>query len=120
MLANGGLLAHTGAHMIAQAAKHHSVPLVLSGLYKLTPLYPSDQDTFNELGSPGAVLPFEQADPSSATKAEAVVYNPAYDYVPPELVSLLITNQGAHLPAYIYRLLAEVYHQEDHFLSPSS
>ena len=71
----------------------------------------------NELGS---VLPFEQADPSSATKAEAVVYNPAYDYVPPELVSLLITNQGAHLPAYIYRLLAEVYHQEDHFLSPSS
>ena len=74
----------------------------------------------NELGSPGAVLPFEQADPSSATKAEAVVYNPAYDYVPPELVSLLITNQGAHLPAYIYRLLAEVYHQEDHFLSPSS
>ena len=68
----------------------------------------------------GAVLPFEQADPGSVAKAEALVYNPAYDYVPPELVSLLITNQGAHLPAYIYRLLAEVYHQEDHFLSPSS
>ena len=51
MLANGGLLAHTGAHMIAQAAKHHSVPLVvLSGLYKLTPLYPSDQDTSQRAG----------------------------------------------------------------------
>ena len=42
--------------------------------------------------------------------------NPAYDYVPPELVSLLITNIGANHPSYIYRLLAEYYHQEDHTL----
>jgi translation initiation factor eIF-2B subunit beta len=46
VLANGGLLAHSGAFLIAMAAKVHHVPLVvLSGLYKFTPLYPSeDQD----------------------------------------------------------------------------
>lgn len=42
--------------------------------------------------------------------------NPAYDYVPPELVSLLITNQGPSHPSYIYRLIAEYYHQEDSVL----
>jgi translation initiation factor eIF-2B subunit beta len=39
--------------------------------------------------------------------------NPAWDYVPPELVSLYITNSGGHNPSYIYRLLAEYYHPED-------
>ena len=42
--------------------------------------------------------------------------NPAYDYVPPELVSLLITNIGGNHPSYIYRLLAEYYHPGDHIL----
>ena len=42
--------------------------------------------------------------------------NPAFDYVPPELVSLLITNMGGNHPSYIYRLLTEYYHQEDYDL----
>ena len=45
------------------------------------------------------------------------VPNPAYDYVPPELVSLLITNSGPSHASYIYRLLAEYYWPEDHDLS---
>ena len=44
------------------------------------------------------------------------VPNPAFDYVPPELVSLLITNIGGNHPSYIYRLLAEYYHPGDHIL----
>tara|TARA_B110001452_G_scaffold137166_1_gene114029 strand:+ start:255 stop:431 length:177 start_codon:yes stop_codon:yes gene_type:complete len=44
------------------------------------------------------------------------VANPALDYVPPELVSLFITNIGGNHASYIYRLLAEYYHQEDHHI----
>jgi translation initiation factor eIF-2B subunit beta len=32
-----------------------------------------------------------------------------YDYVPPDLVSLFISNIGANAPSYIYRLLSEYY-----------
>ena len=41
-MANGGLIATAGSHLLALAAQHASVPLVAcAGLYKLTPLYPS-------------------------------------------------------------------------------
>ena len=47
--------------------------------------------------------------------------NPAYDYVPPELLDLYITNNtttttGGHQPSYIYRLLTEYYHPADYTL----
>jgi len=107
VMANGGLIAPSGSHMIALAAKFHSVPFVVcTGLYKLCPLYPHDQDTFNDLQSPSAVLKFEDA-------GNIAVVNPAYDYVTPELVSLYVTNFGGHNPSYIYRLLAEYYNLED-------
>ncbi len=48
------------------------------------------------------------------------VPNPAFDYVPPELVALLITNIGANHASYIYRLLAEYYHQDDHDLGKAA
>jgi len=38
---------------------------------------------------------------------------PCYDYVPPELVSLYITNHGGYSPKYIYRIFSEFYSQED-------
>jgi hypothetical protein len=93
VLANGGLLAHSGAFLIAMAAKAHHVPLVvLSGLYKFTPLYPSeDQDTFADMGPPEQVLAFDEAD---AGDCDVTVKNPLYDYVPPSHVSLFISNQG--------------------------
>lgn len=47
--------------MLAVAAKHHSVPLmVCTGLYKLSPLYPYDQDTFNDFISPGSVIRYNK------------------------------------------------------------
>ena len=39
-----------------------------------------------------------------------------FDYVPPELVSLLVTDIGGHIPSYVYRLLAEYYSREDYTL----
>mmetsp|Transcript_8838 Transcript_8838/g.32639 ORF Transcript_8838/g.32639 Transcript_8838/m.32639 type:complete len:383 (-) Transcript_8838:42-1190(-) len=113
ILANGGLIAPCGTHMVALAAKKHSVPfVVVTGLYKLSPLYPVDQNSFNNMYNPGDVLPF-----SEIHSKNIHVYNPAIDYVPPELVDLFITNNGVHSPTYIYRLLAEYYDPIDYDLS---
>jgi translation initiation factor eIF-2B subunit beta len=66
VLANGGMLSDCGTNMVATAAKHYSVPVIcvtvrahgwggasaltfVQGLYKLCPLYPFSQDTFNDL-----------------------------------------------------------------------
>lgn len=49
VLANGGVIAPVGMHMVALAAKRHSIPfVVLVGLHKLSPLFPQDTDlTYN-------------------------------------------------------------------------
>lgn len=61
-MANGGLIALTGTHMLAQAAKFHSVPFVVCvGTYKICPLYHStDQDNVTDLNSPSQILTFEE------------------------------------------------------------
>lgn len=116
VLANGGLIGQSGLHVLAQAAAYHSVPVVVcTGLYKLSPLFSYEQDAFNDLNSPAAILEFEEADISGKGNPIAV-QNPAYDYIPPELVSLFVTNFGGHNPSYIYRLLTEYYSPEDYNL----
>ena len=112
VMANGGLVATAGCHLLALAAQHASVPLVAcAGLYKLTPLFPSGPESFNMLLSPQPMVQYDEG-------LQGVhVPNPAYDYVPPELVALLITNSGPSHASYIYRLLAEYYNQDDHDLS---
>ena len=111
VMANGGLVTPSGGHMLALAAKEHAVPVVcVTGLYKLCPLYPHDlQAEFNELQSPAVVL----AGRPGGKMPNVDIINPAFDYVPPELVDLYVTNTGGHQPSYIYRLLAEYYHPDD-------
>jgi len=61
VMANGGLVAFTGASNIALAAAHHSVPvMVVTGLHKLCPLYAMDGDTFNEQSAPSQLLKFDE------------------------------------------------------------
>jgi translation initiation factor eIF-2B subunit beta len=116
VVANGGLVAACGSHLVALAASELSVPVVcVTGLYKLCPLFPHDQDTFNCLLAPSAVMQYEDSD---SMPGGVEVLNPAYDYIPPELVDLYITNIGGHQPSYIYRLLAEYYHRDDYILAP--
>ena len=84
-----GLVAAAGTKTIAQAAREHRTPVVVvSGVYKLSPLYPFDFDALIEYGDSGAVFGYEDGD--LVDKAD--VENPLYDYVPPELVDLYITN----------------------------
>lgn len=54
------MLAHSGVLNIALAASCHRVPfVVLTGLYKLCPLFAFDQDTFNEANPPSHILQFQ-------------------------------------------------------------
>uniref|UniRef100_A0A1Q3FC32 Translation initiation factor eIF2B subunit beta n=1 Tax=Culex tarsalis TaxID=7177 RepID=A0A1Q3FC32_CULTA len=111
VLANGGLRAVCGAYSLALAAKHFSVPvIVLAPTYKLTPVHLSsyDQDDFNILANTEGVLAYK-----SRAARFAKAYNPVFDYVPPELVTLFITNTGGNAPSYVYRLLSELYHPDD-------
>ncbi|KAF2704770.1 nagb/rpia/CoA transferase-like protein [Pleomassaria siparia CBS 279.74] len=110
VLANGGLVAAAGARMIAKAAKDHQTPVVVvSGVYKLSPVYPFDIEELIEYGDAGKTVPYEDGDFVEKVDVE----NPLYDYVPADLVDLYITNLGGHAPSYLYRIVADHYRTED-------
>ncbi|KUJ15688.1 translation initiation factor-like protein eIF-2B subunit beta [Mollisia scopiformis] len=110
VIANGGLVAAAGARIIARAAKAHRTPvIVLSGVYKLSPEHPFEFESLIEYGDPGSIVGYE--DGTLVEKME--VDNPLYDYVPPDLVDLYITNLGSHAPSYLYRIVADHYKPED-------
>jgi len=87
------------------------VSKLFPGMHKLSPLFPFDQDTFQELRAPQQIIDYQDA-----CIDDVDVLNPAYDYIEPELVTLFITNVGGHNPSYIYRLLQEYYHPQDYAL----
>lgn len=72
--------------------------------------------------SPGAMLDFDvlaesfTREDESSDPLNVEVHNPAYDYIPPHLISLFVTDTGGYTPAYVYRLLAEYYSREDYSL----
>lgn len=112
VMADGGLKALNGTHVLALAAKHHSVPvLVCASMFKLSPqhLCSYDQDTFNKIVAPHDVLSFNDSEMVSKVH----VQNPVFDYVPPDLITLFISNIGGSAPSYVYRLISELYHGDD-------
>ena len=115
VMANGGLKAVSGSYTLALAAKHYSVPLtVCTPMFKITPEYliTHDQVAFNKLNLPHQVMPFHE----SPLSTESEIVNPAFDYVPPELINSFVTNGGCNSPSYVYRLLSELYHRKDYLL----
>ncbi|KAL2004034.1 hypothetical protein VTN02DRAFT_832 [Thermoascus thermophilus] len=110
VLANGGLVAAAGTRVIARAAKVHQTPVVVvSGVYKLSPVYPFDYEALIEYGDASKVIGYEDGDLVDKIDVE----NPLYDYVPAELVDLYITNLGGHAPSYLYRIVSDHYRKED-------
>uniref|UniRef100_A0A915KGG3 Translation initiation factor eIF2B subunit beta n=1 Tax=Romanomermis culicivorax TaxID=13658 RepID=A0A915KGG3_ROMCU len=112
IFADGGLQAISGSHTLCLAARHFCVPVIVcTAFYKLTPLFTSEQDqeTFNVIESPQSLVPI--SDGSLAGKLE--VYNPVFDYVSPDLITLFVTNVSSNVPSYIYRLQSELYHPDD-------
>lgn len=114
ILANGGLKAIAGANTVALAAKHYSVPIyVCASLFKLTPSYFRQEDPyFNKFVSPE--LTAKPMDGDILSKVDIVA--PVFEYVPPELVTLFISNVTGYAPSYVYRLLSELYHPKDYEL----
>ncbi|MCJ1389224.1 GCD complex subunit gcd7 [Xylographa bjoerkii] len=89
VLANGGLVAAAGAKTIAKAARVHRTPVVVvTGVYKLSPIYPFDFDSLIEYGDAGKIFGYSDGDLVGKVDVE----NPLFDYVPAELVDLYITN----------------------------
>ncbi|KAH7824576.1 Translation initiation factor eIF-2B subunit beta [Monocercomonoides exilis] len=111
--ADGGLLTDPGISSIALAAKERSLPfIVLAGLYKLTPIYVSSPASFNEQMCPSGIMDIDV----SAECGDPPIINPRFDYVPPQHVSLIITNNdsGACAPVSVPHLLKELYSPEDY------
>lgn len=139
VLANGGVFARSGLYTVALAAKQHAVPvIVLAGLHECSPLGPGDPELeMNDLLSPAEIidyaalvdcLPAAVADGAGVgveggfsgggssdegMEAALTVCNPAYDYIPPELVTLFVTDAGGQVPAFVKSLLGELYHPDD-------
>uniref|UniRef100_A0A8C5B515 Translation initiation factor eIF2B subunit beta n=1 Tax=Gadus morhua TaxID=8049 RepID=A0A8C5B515_GADMO len=116
VLANGGLRAVNGTHTLALAAKHHSTPLIVCApMFKLSPqvpYFPFSPSHSYEQRSVTHSLWWVRREILSKVN----VYCPVFDYVPPELITLFISNIGGNAPSYIYRLMSELYHPEDHEL----
>jgi translation initiation factor eIF-2B subunit beta len=117
LLANGGLTAKSGTYNLALAAKNYNVPLlVCAASYKFSPTYlPSfDPVMCNSFPSPEKILSYESIFQSSL---DIVV--PMHDYVPPELVTLIIGSGMGNAPSYVYRIVSELYSAEDNDLERS-
>ncbi|KAK2643720.1 hypothetical protein Ddye_018915 [Dipteronia dyeriana] len=120
VMANGGVIAPVGSNMVALAAKKHAVPLVVvAGVHELCSLFPQNPEvSLNEIGSPSELLNFGEfsdcMDYGIGSGSPLLhVVNPVFDYVPPELVSLFVTDAGAYNPSYIYQIIADYYSPDD-------
>ena len=98
---NGGSLSISGGILVAMAAKEYSVPMIiLSPVFKLTPKFPLDQATFNELLNPAKIFGMEH---EVNQKADVLVDK--YNYIAPEFISLYVTvHTRAYLP-FVPRIL---------------
>lgn len=112
IMANGGLKAVTGTNILAVLAKEHNKHVIVcSSLYKLSPLFHSTPQhaSFNKFASPSELLDYEDAELMS--KVEVIA--PIFDYVAPDLVSMVVSNNGAQSVTYVYRLVKDFYHADD-------
>lgn len=114
VMADGGAICTSGHLMVAIAAKEFSVPVVgVTSSFSLTPLFGHNQSlALGELLCPASIIPYN----SPVNFQNIEVISPAFDFITPDLMTLYVTNSGTHQPSYIYRLLSEFYHPNDHNL----
>lgn len=90
LLPDGSFVGIAGVRTVALAARAHRVPvLALGAVYKLSPVYPYDAaESIVAHGNPGDVVPFADAELVESVE----VLNPVQEYVPKDLVDLVVTN----------------------------
>jgi translation initiation factor eIF-2B subunit beta len=102
VLANGGILSYSLAHSIALAAKHHSKPFIaLYWKLKLSKEMPGPGKVFTSLLKPVHL----QGD-----DGHSVGINADGDYVPPELITVLINGELSHCPGDVFSLVQGAYY----------
>lgn len=100
----------SGSQLLATCALYHTIPVVvISGIYKLSPAFPSNREIYSCPSSPSSLATYHDD-----VLGRVTTLSPYYDYVDPGLVSLFITNVGGQPPSYIYRLLEELYDPQDY------
>ncbi|CCH61160.1 hypothetical protein TBLA_0E01000 [Henningerozyma blattae CBS 6284] len=106
---NGGaILSSSGVSSVCECAHEFKTPVfAVSGLYKLSPLYPYDVNKLMEYGGSDKIM--SKMDPSNRLDT----INPISDYVPPENIDIFITNIGGFAPSFIYRVAWDNYKQID-------
>jgi translation initiation factor eIF-2B subunit beta len=82
---------------------------VISSFFKLTPKFCFRQDTYNRFVNPSLVYKPEE----TAQNENIEVVVPAFDFLPPEYITLHITQFGEQTNFYIYRLFNELYTKEE-------
>ncbi|XP_065312802.1 translation initiation factor eIF2B subunit beta-like isoform X2 [Gordionus sp. m RMFG-2023] len=126
-LANGGVQSLSGTFNMAASAKHYSVPfIVCAGMFKLTPTYlpprnnnltPSCDyfdicnDHMSSYENEGIKNQIKCHDIYNSEGVEFVTTQ--FDLVPPELITVFISNTGSYAPSYVYQLMRELYNKED-------
>lgn len=106
---NGGILGSNGLLLLATAAKCYNIPVItLANTIKLTEKYAFEQNTYNELYNPQLI---NNGESTSSQLPSTIVSR--FDYIPPEYLTLFITNRGEYTPAYIYKLFNDYYLKEE-------
>lgn len=109
VLENGGIVSYSLAHSVALAAKHYSTPFIaLYWSMKLKDKMPLPGKVFTTLHQPSQIM--VKGDPTSSN---VVALNIEGDYIPPELITLLINEDGAHCPADVYNIVQQMYCEEE-------
>ncbi|KAG6062570.1 hypothetical protein E4U32_002204 [Claviceps aff. humidiphila group G2b] len=97
---NGGIISRIGTFQLAQLASKVKIPFyVAAETHKFARKFPWDQ---RDLG-------FEQRMLDFSTDAASKQPQDAVDYTPPALISNLITENGVHLPLYVFEQLLDIY-----------
>jgi translation initiation factor eIF-2B subunit beta len=120
--ADGSLVAISGTLPMAKVARAHNVPvIVVTGMFKVSNEFAYYGETGNLLeemdnASPAEALGLhdDQDAHNEGLDLEVImekceVVTPYWDRIPQELVSLFITNIGAHPSSMIFRLLKELF-----------
>lgn len=112
-LVNGGLITYSGAYNLCLAAKTLYIPvIVVGGTTKITPLYSFKHELYNDYLSPDLIYGKNVKYDGDISNIQ--FNNPAYDYVPPHLITMFATNAGIKYPKCLYELFEEMYGQEDY------
>lgn len=89
VVANGGVVADAGAAAVARAAKEQgNAVIVLSGVYKLSPENPFNEESLIEWGDSSGFVDFADGRMVSGVEIRTAVT----ELVPPELIDTYITN----------------------------